>query len=428
MLGAALSIGVLLALAGSGVAGTVPPDCIANSEERARMLQILRHSAMDSGPPNPSVLLALNLAGDSSSDARQSLLKRIKETAVEQAKGMSSGMVALYTLALLSSCCDPRHVEADGQSVDLLSILQEKTDEEVARLEVDGVPVSTLFSVGLDVQALCVMGAGGYQSTAIILAKQLLSSQGQLSVDNQAMMALPLVCAYNRTELQDVRDLLNTVLTEVSNGFLNKQAEENGLIGNVYSTGLAVQLLLAAGKFYAPRQWDCTQPVAAITRHHLKQPMAVAQALPALVGRTYLDSASLSCSPEASTTTSSQLDSTPIQSTTAQEVRSNITVHYTIKNDLRGDYFNCPITVQVPAGSVLLAVLEAAEKADPDKFSFKTEQTFWGPMVVSIHGLAASEADRTYWQFFSGEDALDEGVGTYKPHNGEHIKAVFSTY
>lgn len=93
--------------------------------------------------------------------------------------------------------------------------------------------------------------------------------------------------------------------------------------------------------------------------------------------------------------------------------------------------------------------------------SFQTEQTSWGPMVVSIHGLAANPEDRTYWQFLSGEDALQEGgqhgvgegrggghdagsrgvkeprsyprptiagVGTYVPVDGEHIQAVFSTY
>lgn len=47
---------------------------------------------------------------------------------------MSSGQVALYMLALRSSCCDPRDVAAHGQSVDLLSILQEKTDQELTHL------------------------------------------------------------------------------------------------------------------------------------------------------------------------------------------------------------------------------------------------------------------------------------------------------
>ncbi|XP_010709046.2 cobalamin binding intrinsic factor [Meleagris gallopavo] len=427
MLGVALSIVVLLALAGCGAEGMVPQDCIINAEERARMLGILQLSAMDSRLPNPSVLLALNLARDSSK-AQQELLERIKETAVKQAKDMSSGQVALYTLALLSSCCDLRHVEAHGQSVDLLSILREKMDKEVAHWEEEGILLSTLFSVGLDAQALCVMGAGGYQSAVTILTKQLRSSQDKLSVDEQAMMALPLVCAYNRNELQDMQDLLSTTLSNVTNKFLENQDKGNGLIGNIYSTGLAMQLLLAAGKFYAPRKWDCTQPVAAITKHHLQQPMAIAQALPALMGRTYLDSASLDCSPEEPTATSLQLDPTPSQGTAAQEVGSNITVKYTITNNLSGQFFTYTTMVDVPDGSVLLVMLEQAEKSNKTIFGFKTESTFWGPMVVSIHGLAANETERTYWQFFSGSDALQEGVGTYKPHDREHIRAVFSTY
>lgn len=48
--------------------------------------------------------------------------------------------------------------------------------------EQNGTPKSSLFSVGLDAQALCVMGAGDYESAATILAKQLQRSQDKLSV------------------------------------------------------------------------------------------------------------------------------------------------------------------------------------------------------------------------------------------------------
>lgn len=47
---------------------------------------------------------------------------------------MTSGEVALYVLALLSSCQNPRHVHALGQTIDLVQVLQEKTDEEMASL------------------------------------------------------------------------------------------------------------------------------------------------------------------------------------------------------------------------------------------------------------------------------------------------------
>ncbi|KFV63970.1 Gastric intrinsic factor, partial [Dryobates pubescens] len=152
--------------------------------------------------------------------------------------------------------------------------------------------------------------------------------------------------------------------------------------------------------------------------HDYQQPMAIAQVLPALVDKPYLQAASVNC--DASTTACPPEPSALPAAT--------IEVHYCILNTLIGKHFNNCTSVEVPAGSVLLKVLEAAEKKKPDSFSFKTEETFWGPMVVSIHGLAANPRDRTYWEFLSGEDALEEGVGIYKPHNMEHILANFTTY
>ncbi|NWZ30957.1 IF factor, partial [Asarcornis scutulata] len=197
--------------------------------------------------------------------------------------------------------------------------------------------------------------------------------------------------------------------------------EGKGVIGNIYSTSLAMQVLETASKFYAPREWDCAQAFSAVYNHQLQQPMAVAQAVPALVHKPYLDAASLDCSVVA--VTIPQLPLPPLC-----PPGPPITVHYTITNTLKGKPFQFSITVSVPAGSTLLAVLQAAKKANPKDFSFETEATSWGPMVVSIHGLAGSEKDRTFWEFFSGADSLQEGVGTYKPQDGEHIRAVFSTY
>jgi len=48
--------------------------------------------------------------------------------------------------------------------------------------EMDGVPKTTLFGVSLDALGLCLAGAGGYETPAVALAKQLLSSESTLSV------------------------------------------------------------------------------------------------------------------------------------------------------------------------------------------------------------------------------------------------------
>ncbi|NXS42781.1 IF factor, partial [Balaeniceps rex] len=198
----------------------------------------------------------------------------------------------------------------------------------------------------------------------------------------------------------------------------------NGMIGNIYSMGLALQALGATSRFYAPRKWDCAQAFSVVYGHDYRLPMAIAQVLPALVGRSYLDAAGLDCVASTGMSPTLQMSPSPTLGTT----EAPITVYYSIINKLQGRHFNYTTSVQVPGGSTLLKVLEEAEKKKPNTFSFKTEQTSWGPMVVSINGLAANTDDKTYWQFLSSGDALQQGVGTYEPRDGEHIEAVFSTY
>ncbi|NWY70352.1 IF factor, partial [Erithacus rubecula] len=199
--------------------------------------------------------------------------------------------------------------------------------------------------------------------------------------------------------------------------------KRNGMIGNIYSMGLALQALEATRKFYAPRKWDCAQAFSVVYAHDYQQPMAMAQVLPALVGSSYLDVAGLDCAATKDMSPSQQLPLFPKLGTHA-----SIHVYYTITNTLQGKHFNYSTTVTVPRGSTLLRVMEVAAEENPQTFSFQTEQTFWGPYVTSIHGLAGSTDDRTYWHFLSAGNALEEGVGTYKPQDREHIQAVFSTY
>ncbi|KAM6408228.1 LOW QUALITY PROTEIN: cobalamin binding intrinsic factor [Rhynochetos jubatus] len=464
MLGVVFSIGLLLALAD----GTAPQGCVAPQQLVSKMVQRLEDSVKVDEPPNPSVLLALDLVGATDSSTHKWLLRQIQEEAVNRAqKGMTSGEVALYVLALLSSCQDPQRVQALGQTLDLLRVLQQKTDEEMASLEAEGVPKTTLYSVSLDVLGLCLAQMGGYQAASVVLAKQVLSPESHLSVDTRAVAAMAMACAYGQTPLHDVRDLLWEALSAVTNGLLDEQ-KADGMIGNIYSMGLVMQALGATGKFYAPREWDCAQALSVVYNHEYRQPMAIAQVLPVLVGRSYLDAADLDCAAGSGMSPSLQLSLSPEPTTTGAPrgmaartpktpwgrwshnlaarcpvpapgahpaplsappaPAAPITVHYSIVNKLQGKHFSHDISVRVPGGSTLLAVLQAAAAEKPNIFSFKTEQTSWGPMVVSIHGLAANADDRTYWQFLSGGDALQEGVGTYKPRDGEHIQAVFSTY
>ncbi|XP_032538311.1 cobalamin binding intrinsic factor-like [Chiroxiphia lanceolata] len=432
MLGLALAVGVLLALVGC----TATEHCAAPQDLVCRLLQSMEGSIKPGEVPNPSVLLAMSLLGaDTNSPTYKLLLQEIKEEVVTRAqKAMTSGQVAEHVLALLSSCQDPRQVHALGQTIDLISILQQKTDEEMAELEDKGHPKTTLFSVSLDTTALCLARADGYRGPAVALAKEVLSPNSPISVDTRAVAVLALLCAHDNVEDAEVRDLLHEAVWTVTNDFLDEQEERNGLIGNIYSMGLALQALEASRDFYAPRDWDCAQAFAVVTNHTFELPMAIAQVLPALVGTSYLDVATLDCGaptdlcPSRGTHRVPTAMMSPSGASQTPRESQDITVHYSITNNLQGIPWHYSISVTVPGDSTLLEVLERAEEMDPENFSFKTEQTSWGPFVVSIHGLAGSDNDRTYWQFLSSGKPLDLGVGTYKPHSGEHIQAIFSTY
>lgn len=144
------------------------------------MVQQLEESVLVQETPDPSVLMAMNLAEQRGSDAYKLLLRMIQEEAKEKAQGrgggrctcavapspgrpntssslhstwglgcqvlglhtpsgcslvptdMTSGGVALHVLALLSSCVDPQHVQVG--SISLVEVLQQKMDEEMTNL------------------------------------------------------------------------------------------------------------------------------------------------------------------------------------------------------------------------------------------------------------------------------------------------------
>lgn len=77
----------------------------------------------------------------------------------------------------------------------------------------------------------------------------------------------------------------------------------------------APQALEATRKFYAPRKWDCAQAFSVVSTHEYQQPLAIAQVLPALVGRSYLDAAGLDCAANKGMSPNRQLPVSPVLGT-----------------------------------------------------------------------------------------------------------------
>ncbi|XP_030804847.1 cobalamin binding intrinsic factor-like [Camarhynchus parvulus] len=389
-----------------------------------KLLQRMEKSVKFDEPLNPSILLAMNLAGATHGHVHNWLLREIKKDAVERAqKDLTSGQVALYVLALLSSCQDPRHVHARGKTINLIPILKQKMNKEISK------NVTTWYTESLDILALCLVKEYDNQDAVKAVAEELLKHKSSPDVDTRAMAVLALVCAYNHTDKQH---LIHDALKAVTNDFLDEQERHNGMIGDIYSMGLALQALETSSEFYAPRKWDRAQAFSVVYNHEYQQPMAIAQVLPPLVGKSYLNAGRWGCAATNGMSPCQQLPLSPILGTTAIPTWSgppvaSITVQFSITNTLK-NYFHYSTSVCVPDNSTLLQVMKVARNEKPDIFRFKTKKTSWGPFVTSIHGLAGNDTKRTYWQFFSCWSPLQEGVGTYKPKNWEHIQAIFSTY
>ncbi|XP_032075222.1 cobalamin binding intrinsic factor-like isoform X2 [Thamnophis elegans] len=356
--------------------------------------------------PDPSVLIALTLAEDHSLSVITQLVRQIKETAGTE---MTSGKVALYVLALRSSCQNPANVSTPEKHVNLVQVLEEKTKEEITHIGTTGTPKTTYYQLALDTLALCVEKSPELEIAATTLAKAAQDNRfqfdGRYSVDTGAVASLALFCVYEgRSSSQSqITEALKHTIEQI----LNKQ-QDNGLLGNIYSTGLAMQALSVTSEFQSANAWNCSKTLNEVLQKIIEgafsTPAATSQILPSLVGKTYLDVRSPICNSE------------------------TVTVQYKVINKLIGSYFEHSITVKVPKGSVLLAVLKAAQQLNASEFSFETEETSWGPMVTSINGLRGSTDEKTYWQFLSGKTPLEQGVGSYKPRDNELIVAIFSTY
>ncbi|XP_043540762.1 transcobalamin-1-like [Chiloscyllium plagiosum] len=69
----------------------------------------------------------------------------------------SSGLVALYSLAIAASCNNPANVSYKEDRIDLIEILQEKLTEEIKHIVNTSFPLTNYYQVSLDVLTLCVL-------------------------------------------------------------------------------------------------------------------------------------------------------------------------------------------------------------------------------------------------------------------------------
>ncbi|XP_043939941.1 transcobalamin-1-like isoform X3 [Protopterus annectens] len=395
----------------------------------ASLLRSMVRSINNQSSPNPSILIGLRLAQNHSLAKEKQLLKALKDDAVNRVqKGLkfTSGEVALYVMAI-SACCENPAKVLQLKRKNLVQLLSQKVNDELDSVEIASTPLTNFYQIGLGVLALCQQGA----VIPYPLVYRLLSNpafrdtidDSQVSIDTIAVLAMALTCIKEQFTW-DQKQTTDTTMKIIIKQILN-QKKSDGIIGNIYSTGLAVQALTVTSTFYNTSDWNYTQTIqkvlSEIPNGTFSNPMAASQVIPSLVDRTYFDVTKLQCSQDTDNLDMTEPPTVPATSETL------IRVQFTVTNAVANN-FTDSITISLHKGSVLLSVMEEAAKEQPEKFSFKIENSSWGPFVTSIQGVGQSTKDRTYWQFLSDTTPLEQGVGDYVVRDGENITAKFTTY
>lgn len=391
---------------------------------------LLRSLETQEGLPNPSVHLALRLSDNHNLAKENEHLNKLKNDLHNDLQSSLSnsqsvvGLLALYTLALKSSCHDLNTVTftVSEKSEKLLTHLKNQMEQEKEHIAFSHRPLTNYYQYSLGVLALCVSGirVNNHVSNKLIKAveNEHFKHGDSESTDTYAMAGMALQCVKDSgSHVQNAAEL-DTALSKIKEKLLAARRND-GHIGNEFSTGLAVQALLAMGTHIA----DCAASMEAMrtgargnTYHN---PMAVSQILPALQKKSYLLVKSKECRNE-----DDSLVLEPVDPVVVLPSKTEVAVMVEV---VTASGAAALYSVKVPKGSSLLQALELLSGKDVG-FTFEKESSLWGPFLSMVNGEQARQSDRRYWHLSSDGTALTEGINDYKIEVAQKIIIKNSSY
>ncbi|KAM4616868.1 transcobalamin-2 [Polymixia lowei] len=389
--------------------------------------ELLRSLEEQQGLPNPSVHLALRLSDHHNHGKEDEHLNKLKihlHNDIENSLSNSQsvvGLLALYTLALKASCYDLNTVtfNVNEKSETLLIHLKRQMEQEKEHIAYSHRPLTNYYQYSQGILALCVSGirVNPHVNNKLIKAVE----QGHIihgDIDTFAMAGMALQCIKEGgSHVHNAADL-DAALGTVKQKLLASQRPD-GHMGNEFSTGLAVQALLAMGG----QVEECAASMEAMrtdarsnTYHN---PMAISQALPALQLKSYLQVKTKDCRDEDDTLVVEPRE--PVVVLPSQtEVALKVEV---VKSSGAAAAFS----VDVPKGSSLLEALEHLQRKHGD-FTFEKETSLWGPFLSVVNGEQARQSDRRYWHLSSDGTALTQGIMDFKIKAAQTITIKNTNY
>ncbi|MGH0178743.1 UNVERIFIED_CONTAM: hypothetical protein FKN15_078282 [Acipenser sinensis] len=466
--------------------------------------KLLRSVEDELEEPNPSVYLGLRLSSTHSLSLELEYLAKLQTTLEPSLKSSLSehkpqpitGLLALHALALRAACADPITATLNDKTVlqhlkqqlhhekehiatlraacadpitatlndkTVLQHLKQQLHHEKEHIANSNRPLTNYYQYSLGVLSLCVNGVRLNPHVIHKLTEAQKHSaflhKDSASVDTEAMAGLAFQCLTDSAELYDARlnehvqHALGAVKAE-----LVKAQDEKGLIGNVFSTPLAVQALLAMNSAAAQCSTAVETLVTEMSLGTFHNPMAISQLLPVLHQKTYLDISKMDCTGEDD---SLMLEPRPpagdlppekvmvrvvVESSEAGpaiytgrvRVPKGSSLHDALKEmqrqkpqeftlvleprppagDLPPEKVMVRVVVEsseggpaiytgrvrVPKGSSLHDALKEMHRQKPQEFSFETVDSLWGPYLTTVLGMMTQQANQTYWQLIKSPD------------------------
>nr|XP_002734140.1 PREDICTED: uncharacterized protein CG3556-like [Saccoglossus kowalevskii] len=331
----------------------------------------------------------------------------------DELKELSPGHLAYFILALHSTC----HNVEDFFGHDLIRLLEHK----MHNFPVDN--FNNHFQYSLALLALC-------NTKSLVKHRYVQDVANGQDIhggyfyddkDTTAMVVTAMSCLANRPQFANDTTVNSTLQRGISN-LISCQHEE-GSFGNVHSTALAYQALVAAR--VPPSKWQPDDVLSSILAEqeddgsfngHL---MTTMQVLPSLVGKHYSDINTEMCNIKEQ---KEEQDAIKLHNPNSSE--DTITVNITVIDAVNNGNTLASYSVNAPPKTSLYSIMEGITD-----LTFEATDSAWGHYIQSMFGIRSDNVKQTYWAIYKNYlETLAVGVDDYYPEDGDHVIFKFVNY
>lgn len=298
---------------------------------------------------------------------------------------ISSGQLALYANALMATCQNIHDYH------DLITRMKQKKK-------------LSSYERGLVSLSICIAGYRVQKEDLQYYLKLLKNQNSNCDNDARAVIVMALICVKNSHKYYC---FLDPYIQKQLNSFKNLQTH-NGSFGNVYTSALIVQALIASKD---SEDWSFRNSIDYFLSEQkndgsFNDLLATYFILPILSGHSLLDIKNITC----------QKDELDIENSeiAMQMQNTSIEVRYSLNDKNISNFFI------VPENSTFLDVMKIAQTLDCS-YSFKGIEYSWGYFIQEIGGIPYDN-DGMLYKIDEGENfiLISTGVDKEYPMNDDH--------